>query len=603
MYVYIYQYLAVVYLYVSSWFEGATNEVTSGSRPNTPTIAPGSPLRRPLVWNDINFLHTTDTHAWYGGHEHQKSYSGNWAHFISFAERLKEKAHKNHQDLLLVDSGDKHDGNGLSDLTSPNGALLLPIFMKQAYDIVSIGNHEMYLWENFVQERDVVAKHFAENYISSNVEFEVDDGKFEPVGQRYKYFETEVNNYRILAFGFLFNFTRNCNGSKVIPMRDVSELEWFLDALNRHLGLVDLIIINGHTPITPTWEEFYFIHKTIRKYYPDTKIQYFGGHSHIRDFRVLDGLLTAIQSGRFCETVGWLSINMTTIARAPITEIFHRSYIDFNPLSFLFHSGYENVDDFMTPRGTEVKALIHRINDQLDLGKVIGYVPQDYYIDRVPLSHPQNLLKLLTEKVLPLLTYNSTILERTIIINSGSLRYDLFKGAYTLDTHYIVSPFRNKWVKLTLPKHIAVKISYMLNKGRFINFNLLPLHHQFEAFRQLRVYQQRQVNCDDKNDQQKNLTYGYVTHDDFGSNGDDTLHIPLGNHFVPNVVESRQFYNDFKGEDLCDVIFYDFISPNIYWALNALGYPTKEAVGFYSNEYLGLLLDEYARIELEKKGK
>lgn len=595
MFKYFYKYLLVVYLYLASFFQDYQTQDTT----------PPSPFRRPLVWGDINFLHTTDTHGWYGGHQHQESYSGNWAQFISFAEHMKERARANNQDLLLIDSGDRHDGNGLSDLTSPNGALLLPIFVKQKYDILTIGNHEMYLWENFFQERYFVAEHFADHYISTNVEFEV-DGEFEPIGQRYKYFETEVNHHRILAFGFLFNFTRNCNGSRVIPMRDVSELQWFLDVLESHLDKVDLIVINGHTPITPTWDEFYLVHQVIRKYYPNTKIQYFGGHSHIRDFRVFDGLLTGIQSGRFCETVGWLSINMNNTLKTPITDIFHRSYIDFNPLSFMFHSGIDSIDEFMTPNGNEVKALIHDVKKELNLGTLIGYVPENFYVDRVPQSHPQNLFKLLSDKVLPLLDYNSTVLERLIIINTGSVRYDLFKGAYTLDTHYIVSPFRNKWVKLTVPKHVAIRISHFLNSGRYINFKLLPLHHQYETLRQMRVEALHQVNGGFNEEvkeqlEVEKLTHGYVTNDDFGNSGDDTPHIPVGYHYVPNVVESRQFFNEFRGDELCDVIFYDFISSNIYWALNAMGYPVNQKVEFYSDVYLGLLLDEFARQEQSKR--
>lgn len=48
-------------------------------------------------------------------------------------------------DLLLVDTGDLHDGNGLSDAALPNGVLSNPIFDEIQYDALTIGNHELYI--------------------------------------------------------------------------------------------------------------------------------------------------------------------------------------------------------------------------------------------------------------------------------------------------------------------------------------------------------------------------------------------------------------------------------------------------------------------------
>ena len=85
---------------------------------------------RDLEWDDLNFLHTTDTHGWYSGHLNQQTYHANWGDFISFSSRLRDIANANGQDLFLVDTGDRHDGNGFSDITSPNGKVSLPIFLQ-----------------------------------------------------------------------------------------------------------------------------------------------------------------------------------------------------------------------------------------------------------------------------------------------------------------------------------------------------------------------------------------------------------------------------------------------------------------------------------------
>jgi 2',3'-cyclic-nucleotide 2'-phosphodiesterase (5'-nucleotidase family) len=93
----------------------------------------------PLEWGDINVIHTTDTHGllflfthlilvlsntrnllgWLLGHLHasqpEPSYSGDLGDLASFIEHMKAEADKKGVDLLVVDSGDLHDGNGLSD--------------------------------------------------------------------------------------------------------------------------------------------------------------------------------------------------------------------------------------------------------------------------------------------------------------------------------------------------------------------------------------------------------------------------------------------------------------------------------------------------------
>ena len=53
---------------------------------------------------------------------------------------MKEKAKKMKKDLFIVDTGDTHDGNGLSDVTSPTGQVTQPMLQKIPYDILAIGN-------------------------------------------------------------------------------------------------------------------------------------------------------------------------------------------------------------------------------------------------------------------------------------------------------------------------------------------------------------------------------------------------------------------------------------------------------------------------------
>lgn len=537
---------------------------------------------RNLTWNDINFVHTTDTHGWYSGHINQPLYHANWGDFISFTTHLRRIAHSRNQDLLLIDSGDRHDGNGLSDITSPNGLKSTPIFIKQDYDLLTIGNHELYLWENSKQEYETVVNHFQDKYVCSNVDIRLDNGLFVPLGLKYKYFTTPIRGIRVLAFGFLFDFKRFNSGTRVTPMAETIHEPWFQEALKHE---VDLIIIVGHTPISHNWGEFYQVHQYLRQFFPDTVIQYFGGHSHIRDFTVFDSLSTGLQSGRYCETVGWTSVNLDKAdLNLPVRQRFSRSYIEFNTDSFKYHTNLDK--EFDTAKGKLVSKLIRETRKELKLDTLIGYVKTNYYVDYVPIDHPKSIFNLLALKILKTLP-KSKHEERITIINTGSIRYDLYKGPYTIDSKFIVSPFENIWVNITVPKSVATKVAAKLNDADYISASRLKPPHQYD----LQVQDLSTFPHQAHFEMQEKLPKGYVTHDDFGADGDDTLHRAVVNFPVPNVIQSVEI-ND-EVDSPVNLVFYSFITPNIIWALKELNFSTEQVPTPYSDIYLGTLLNEF----------
>ncbi|RLP63698.1 hypothetical protein L150_02424 [Candida albicans Ca529L] len=537
---------------------------------------------RNLTWNDINFVHTTDTHGWYSGHINQPLYHANWGDFISFTTHLRRIAHSRNQDLLLIDSGDRHDGNGLSDITSPNGLKSTPIFIKQDYDLLTIGNHELYLWENSKQEYETVVNHFQDKYVCSNVDIRLDNGSFVPLGSKYKYFTTPIRGIRVLAFGFLFDFKRFNSGTRVTPMAETIHEPWFQEALKHE---VDLIIIVGHTPISHNWGEFYQVHQYLRQFFPDTVIQYFGGHSHIRDFTVFDSLSTGLQSGRYCETVGWTSVNLDKAdLNLPVRQRFSRSYIEFNTDSFKYHTNLDK--EFDTAKGKSVSKLIRETRKELKLDTLIGYVKTNYYVDYVPIDHPKSIFNLLASKILKTLP-KSKHEERITIINTGSIRYDLYKGPYTIDSKFIVSPFENIWVNITVPKSVATKVAAKLNDADYISASRLKPPHQYDLQVQDLSTSPHQAHFE----MQEKLPKGYVTHDDFGADGDDTLHRAVVNFPVPNVIQSVEI-ND-EVDSPVNLVFYSFITPNIIWALKELNFSTEQVPTPYSDIYLGTLLNEF----------
>ncbi|QBM89861.1 2',3'-cyclic-nucleotide 2'-phosphodiesterase/5'- or 3'-nucleotidase, 5'-nucleotidase family [Metschnikowia aff. pulcherrima] len=557
--------------------------------------------KRPLRLADLNFLHTTDTHGWLSGHLNQNTYNGDWGDFILFAHHLRQKAEAESKDLLIVDLGDRHDGNGLLDITTPNGARSLPIFAQLHYDIITLGNHELYLWENSEQELDLIVPKYGENYVCSNVEWAAENGLFVPFAQRYRYFTTPQQKLRVLSFAFLFDFNRANLKTRVTPIEKAVTQKWFKDVLAAFPPLaVDVIVIVGHIPVTKRWTELQLLHNTLRSAYPDTVIQYFGGHSHIRDFQVFDDKLTALQSGRFCETLGFLSIDFSSEIRS-IKDRFFRLYIDFSVDSFMFHTQKDSVKKFHTEKGTDVKAMLSSARADLQLDRVLGHVTQsNYFMDYVPLTHPKNIFRLLTERVLPTLERNLTNEERIIIINTGSVRYDLYKGPYTIDSHFIVSPFENDWVKVSLPKDIALKIAPKLNEREYIlsagdgDGYLKPPHQRYlqsePADQKPGQSSFTYPDLDSDVDVKGHLSKGYVTFDDFGHYGDDTPHRAVVNYAIPNVVQSLELSPGLNGT--VDVVFYSFLIPNVRSAVESLGGEFVD-LQFYSSTYLGRLLDKF----------
>ncbi len=124
---------------------------------------------------DLNILHTTDIHGWFQGHRKlsppEPSYSGDWGDWASFASKTRTKARSEGRDLLLIDTGDLHDGNGIADGFPPynkdepggkeavDGHVSNQVFSMVDYDLLTIGNHELYsynvardVYQNFVPQ-------------------------------------------------------------------------------------------------------------------------------------------------------------------------------------------------------------------------------------------------------------------------------------------------------------------------------------------------------------------------------------------------------------------------------------------------------------------
>jgi 2',3'-cyclic-nucleotide 2'-phosphodiesterase (5'-nucleotidase family) len=539
---------------------------------------------RDLVWGKLNFLHTTDTHGWHAGHLQESQYSADWGDYVSFAEHMRKRADGKGVDLLLVDTGDRVEGNGLYDASSPKGKYYYDIFRQQHIDIICTGNHELYQAATADGEHLRTVPNFKDNYIASNLDYiDPRTGERMPMAQRYRKFQTKHQKLDIVAFGFLFDFTGNANNTVVQPVRQTIKETWFQHAIREK---TDLFVVIGHVGVR--MQEFQDIFRAIRDQNPATPILFFGGHVHIRDATAYDSRSFALASGRYLETIGWMSVDgdlkSTEAPQAKTVLRFNRRYIDNNLLGMYHHTGLDS-KTFPTEHGRNVSAMIAKARDALDLDYAFGCSPKTYWMTRTPYPGEDSIYSWLEEEVLPDIAVNESRKDkpRLVIANTGAIRFDIFKGAFTRDTTYIVSPFLSVLAYIPdVPYAMAKKVIRLLNgAGQIMGPELMD--NRFMAIpEQLAIHEsiihhQGPESGAHSDAQQKPLadgqdriplTEGYTTRDDIGSDGDDTIHAGINFYMVPNCIQAEvAFPSSGDPPETVDLVFLDFITP---WVLMAL---------------------------------
>ncbi|KAL9013433.1 MAG: hypothetical protein Q9173_001876 [Seirophora scorigena] len=577
---------------------------TQSAQPSAPE--PVSAPLRDLPWGQLNFLHTTDTHGWHAGHLQEPSYTGDWGDYISFAERLRAKADREGVDLLLIDTGDRIEGNGLYDASVPKGKYTRDIFSEQDIDIICIGNHELYHKSSSESEYLSVVPSFKGNYLASNLDIlDPESGDRVPLAPRFKKFTTKNQGIRIVAFGFLFDFTGNANNTFVEKVEKTVRQKWFLEAI--HGRNVDLFLVAGHVLLDSP--EYNAIFKAIREVQWDTPIQFFGGHTHVRDYFRYDSKAYGLESGRYMETIGFMSITGLSTGEKSKSHVvqpanmlaaapkFSRRYIDNNLYSFHHHTSL-NSSTFSTPHGRNVSAMIAAARKALNLDHSFGCAPTDLWTNRAPFPHENSIFTWLQKQVFP-----STISDpsrkdypRLAIFNTGGIRFDVFKGPFTIDTTYSVSPFTSGFRSIKdVPYTTAMKLITILNhevpqlldlpydlaarapESDEVHFAAADTAHKFVQH----AVNQAPLSPSSSNNQHKQpLTPGYTTTDVGGSDGDDTIHSPIRFYHVPNVFETRVGFPSHSSGDpelkTVDLVYVDFIQRYVLLALEFLGTDYKE---------------------------
>jgi hypothetical protein len=535
---------------------------------------------------------------------------------------MRKKADEKGVDLLVIDTGDRIEGNGIYDSSDPKGKYTYNIFGQQTVDIICTGNHELYHEDSVAREHYTTVPHFKKSYIASNLDFiEPETGNQIPQARRYIKFKTKNQGYTVIALGFLFNFDRNANNSVVQPVEEAMKERWFHDAIREK---PDLFVVIGHVGLR--MREFEQIFKVIRDENWYTPIAFLGGHAHVRDTRKFDDKAFAIASGRYFETIGWMSVDGVkkknrddVSAEADVT--FKRRYIDNNLLGLQYHTGLGD-EEFPTEHGRNVSRMIADARKALDLDHKIGCSPKDLWMTRAKYPSDKSIFTWLENEVLPdaIVNHERADKPRLTILNTGAIRFDIFKGAFTKDSTFLISPFDSKFNYVPdVPYDVAKKVIQLLNSGgQVFQAGLNPKYltipeqmapspylgkrpsspapqSQLEFFN---VGDQRPLVKDDggdndggdggdDDDDEPKLVNGYTTKDDLGEDGDDAVHSPIKFYAVPNCIQSEVAFPEKADPENVDLVFVDYVQPWIIPALKFSGgdYDT-DSIKVYLNKTL-----------------
>lgn len=318
-------------------------------------------------------------------------------------------------------------------------------------------------------------------------------------------------------------------------------------------------------------------------------------------------------------STGTASVHLPS-STTPSDLRYARRYLDWNRLTFAYHAeGSQPYMAFDTPRGVGVTHDITTERARLNLTDLYGCAPESYCQFCRPFLAPGNLFGLL-QTALSTVVVNETRkdIPRLVIINTGSVRFDLAKGPFTYDDSFIVSPFSDAFQFLpNVPYSQASKVLDILNAGPFQKKRDLPasdvrsstvladrdicidppLMHSFEGMQKRRKPKGRLIRR-----QSTNPSPGYTTTDDFGTDGDDTIHSRIPYYSQPNDLQANaSFPTDGSMPETVDLVFLDFIASYIIDALNQPdvgGDYTEDEVIYYMDKSFttNSYLPAYAKI-------
>lgn len=301
------------------------------------------------------------------------------------------------------------------------------------------------------------------------------------------------------------------------------------------------------------------------------------------------------------ETVGFLSISGLTSGKKDTivpegAPDYRRTYIDNNVFSFHHHSNTSD-STFDTDLGRNVTRAITVARKAMKLDQAYGCAPRDFWLNRAPYPSNASLLTWLEKRVLPD-AFSASGSPTIVLANSGAIRFDIFKGPFTIDTTFLVSPFTSGFRAVkNVPYSVASKVLRLLNnegpimlselvamagaqdlmpddlRPAYVPAGALSIARAADVASPISIQAQAQ-NVLAAERSSKPRVQGYTTRDDAGDDGDDTIHEPIQFFAVPNCIAAEVGFSaseDNAVPEKVDLAYNEFIQNWVLLALRFLG--------------------------------
>ncbi len=131
------------------------------------------------------------------------------------------------------------------------------------------------------------------------------------------------------------------------------------------------------------------------------------------------------------------------VASSTAPWVYSRRYLDWNRYTFEYHAiGTEDDASFDYHSGLRVTGEITSFRQQENLGKLYGCVPTFYCQTCVAFGSPTNIFTVLSDALgTAVVNPSRAAKSRLVYSNTGGIRFDMYKGPFTFDDSFIVSPF------------------------------------------------------------------------------------------------------------------------------------------------------------------
>ena len=422
-------------------------------------------------------------------------------------------------DLYFVMNGDWIDGTGLAIDGDPSS--LIPLVEKMPFDVVNTGNHELYKSSvvEYMTRPGGFIDWWGPRHLSSNVLLKSSSTTTTSSSQQHaaakplsnRYIVLHGTNHDVLVFGYLYNLQNPSELLTITNVEDTVKQSWFLNALKEES--YDAILLMAHMGHDDPLVDVILnaIRHVVGTFMP---IQFITGHTHYRRYGQKDTYSTSIESGRFLDTIGFVSFpTHTTVLSTPSTSspsssnsnsstssiinggdddsssssLFRHVFLDANvqvlreTLGFMEGENDDDDDaddDFVTTNGRDLSTFIEETRAKLGLTARIGCAPQDYYINRTMQSYEtESLWRLYKEQVVPATLFpNDVSSPKVILVSQGSWRYDLLGGNnLQADDMIAVDPFNEPVYYLgSYPIEVILKLNATLNANATVYYEQLP---------------------------------------------------------------------------------------------------------------------------------